>query len=336
MPCCAVCFGDPGLAKSIIPARSTAVGNCPYCLSSDVPLVEPNQLAAEFEVVISIYEPDPAGKQLVEWLRLDWGLFRHPRMDDMRARDLLAAVLDNGDIVRQPFSPATRYHADHIDRWEELREELMYKNRYFPDSQIDLTRLKGLFAYLIADDAPTEWFRARIQPSDVAFTAAEMGAPPARVVSHGRANPPGIPYLYLGSSAVSSVAETRPHTGEVATVATFELPAGLMLIDLRDPRYLVSPFLIGDEDEVGLLRADVAFLERLGIELTRPVVPQGAAIDYVPSQYLCEFIKKSGYDGVIYSSSVSEGMNLALFDPALADCRGVVQTRVERVTVKIA
>lgn len=336
MPCCAECFGDPGLAKSIIPSRSAAVGNCPYCLSNDVALVEPDQLAPEFGVVVSIYEPDPAGKQLVEWLRLDWGLFRHPRMDDIRARDLLAAILNNGDIVRQTFSAAPRYHADHVDRWEELREELMYKNRYFPDSKVDLARLRGLFAYLIVDDAPTEWFRARIQPADAAFTPAEMGAPPPRVVSNGRANPPGIPYLYLGSSAVSSVAETRPHTGEIASVATFELPVGLTLIDLRDPRYLVSPFLIGDEDEVGHLRGDVSFLGRLGVELTRPVVPQGAAIDYVPSQYLCEFIKKSGYDGVIYSSSVSDGMNLALFDPALAACKGVAGRRVERVTVEIA
>lgn len=39
----------------------------------------------------------------------------------------------------------------------------------------------------------------------------------------------------------------------------------------------------------------------------RPVVPQAAAIDYTPSQYLCEFIKKCGYNGVVYLSSVIEG-----------------------------
>ena len=35
------------------------------------------------------------------------------------------------------------------------------------------------------------------------------------------------------------------------------------------------------------LRADLPFLERLGDELTRPVLPQSAALDYTPSQYLC-------------------------------------------------
>jgi hypothetical protein len=38
------------------------------------------------------------------------------------------------------------------------------------------------------------------------------------------------------------------------------------------------------------MRSDLPFLERLGDELTRPVVPQAAAIDYTPSQYLSEFI----------------------------------------------
>ncbi len=81
------------------------------------------------------------------------------------------------------------------------------------------------------------------------------------------------------------------------------------------------------------MRSDLPFLERLGDELTRPVLPQTAAIEYTPSQYLCEFIKKCGYEGVIYRSSVGDGMNLALFDPALAQPENVTQHRVIRVSV---
>jgi hypothetical protein len=97
----------------------------------------------------------------------------------------------------------------------------------------------------------------------------------------------------------------------------------------------VSPFTLGDEDEIGALRSDIAFLERLGSELTRPVRPSGAAIEYVPSQYLCEFIKKAGWDGVIYRSSVSDGKNLALFDPARAIPGRVQKWKVERVAPQI-
>lgn len=163
-----------------------------------------------------------------------------------------------------------------------------------------------------------------------------QGAPPKRVTSHGRANPPGIPYLYLGSSEETAVSEVRPHPGETICVADFTLQEGLRMIDLRDPKSLISPFFFGDEDQIGLMRTDIPFLERLGEELTRPVLPQGAAIDYVPSQYLCEFIKKAGYDGVIYRSSVSTGMNLALFDPGKAAPGSVHQCHVQSVTVTLA
>ena len=156
------------------------------------------------------------------------------------------------------------------------------------------------------------WYRARIQTGDAAFTVDQMGAPPNRIASHGRANPAGIPYLYLGSTQGTAISELRPHTGEMVCVADFTTPPNLKLVDLRSPRKMVSPFLLEDAADIGRMRSDLPFLERLGDELTRPVVPQSAAIDYTPSQYLCEFIKKRGYEGVIYRSSVSDGMNLAL------------------------
>src|SRR5690606_32148152 len=107
-------------------------------------------------------------------------------------------------------------------------------------------------------------------------------------------------------------------------------------VDLRNPRKLVSPFILTDASEIGQLRADLPFLERLGEELTRPVQPAGAAIDYIPSQYLCAFIKKSGFDGVVYRSSVSDGINLALFDPAQAVGGKVAIYTVSKVTVEVA
>jgi hypothetical protein len=182
---------------------------------------------------------------------------------------------------------------------------------------------------------PTIWYRARIQSGESLFPISEMGAPPRRLAPHGRANPPGIPYLYLNSAQTGAVSELRPHTGQFACVATFEVPAPLHAVDLRDPRKLVSPFVLSDEREIGLLRVDIRFLERLGEELTRPILPQSAAIDYVPSQYLCEFIKKCGYDGVVYRSSVSDGINLALFRPTQATPGEVAQYKVVRVSIDI-
>lgn len=338
MNCCPECFGDRGLRQSIIPLRSITTGRCFYCRTTGVALIPPRELTEYFELLVSAYRLDASGRPLVQWFRDDWAMFQHPRMDDSRARGLLGDILDDGQIVRRRFIPANSSTIDRVSEWERLRDELMYNNRYFPDATIDLDRLEELLSSLIpnADELPTRWYRARIQSDDTPFGAQAMGAPPNRTASHGRANPAGIPYLYLASTPSAAISEIRPHTAERACVATFTTRSKLRLVDLRNPRMMVSPFLLADAIDIGRMRSDLPFLERLGNELTRPVVPQSAAIDYTPSQYLCEFIKKCGYEGVIYRSSVGNGINLAIFDPSHANCGTVVQYVVTRVNVDVA
>lgn len=337
MNCCPECFGDRGLRRNIIPSLSTKTGRCSYCSSEDVPILPPRSLADYFELLISAYEPDVGGKLLVQWFREDWAMFDHPNMNDSRATDLLAEILDEREIVRETFLPVSYSSADRLGEWERLRDELMYRNRFFPESEIDLDRLKSLLSALILDrgEVSSSWYRARIQTGDAPYEVSEMGAPPRSTASFGRANPAGIPYLYLGSTPETAISEVRPHTGEIACVAQFTTPDDLKLVDLRNPRKMVSPFILEGGADVGRMRSDLPFLERLGDELTRPVVRQAAAIYYTPSQYLCEFIKKCGYNGVVYRSSVSDGINLALFDPALAEPGAVTQHRVVRVSVKV-
>lgn len=332
--CCPECFDDRGLRDAIFPTLDPLKGKCSFCGTDDVPLVEPNQLSPWFELLVNVYEPDKDGKSLVEWMKEDWELFTHHSMDLAHAKDLLGEILDNGDVVRQRFVPSPSYVSEGLAKWETLRDEMMYKNRWFLDVTIDEARLRQLLDLLLAPKLPEQWFRARIRTDEGPFTIDKMGPPPKRRTSHGRANPAGIPYLYLGSRADTAASEVRPHTGEAAYVAEFFVP-NIRAVDLRHPRKLASPFILTDASEIGQLRADLPFLERLGDELTRPVLPQGAAIDYIPSQYLCEFIKKSGFDGVIYRSSVSEGFNLALFDPGKAKGGDVSLYDVVKVSVDV-
>lgn len=333
--CCPECFGDPGLKKYIFPSLGPENGTCDYCGSDDVALLLPNRLASYFESLVGVYEPSAGGKLLVEWMKVDWALFSHPMMDVSHAKELLSDILDDGNLVRKPYIPSPAYKSDGLLKWETLKNEMMYKNRWFLDVAVDAERLNQLFSYLIADDLPDNWYRARLSSGDDVFPIGEMGAPPSRKTSHGRANPAGIPYLYLGSLEQTAVSEIRPHTGDRACVAQFSVQNPISAVDLREPKRRVSPFLLTDAGEIGQLRADIPFLEKLGEELTRPVLPSGAAIDYIPSQYLCELIKKSNYDGVVYRSSVSEGMNLALFDPGKAKGIDVRSFVVSQVSVNI-
>lgn len=335
MRCCDKCFGDDGLRDEIFPQYPLTAGICDYCGEAGDKLLAPEELRTRFRILVSIYREDPAGNSLVRCLRDDWDLFRHPKMDDAHAKDLLAEILNDGEIVRKTFSPDPQYLSDRVGVWEELRKELMHENRFFLSTKIDLDRLQELLGWLICGDYPTTWYRARIQTGGNNYPPAEMGAPPKTKASHGRANPAGIPYLYLGSQINTAVSEVRPHTGEAACVAKFSIPDNLSLIDLRHPRRTISPFLLDDEALVGNMREDISFLERLGQELTRPVLPYAAAIDYLPSQYLCEYIKLQKYDGVIYSSSVSNGINLALFNPAKAEIGEITQHQTKKVSVEV-
>jgi hypothetical protein len=117
MVCCPECFGDRDLRNSIIPLRSTEVGRCTYCETDGVPILPPAKLSEYFELLVSAYQPDTAGKLLVEWFREDWGLFDHPRMDNSRAQDLLSEVLDDGEIVRRTFFPVKRFDSDRLADW---------------------------------------------------------------------------------------------------------------------------------------------------------------------------------------------------------------------------
>lgn len=341
--CCSWCFGDPGLTESIIPKviadqdRLPMVGTCDYCCTKNMTLLDPPTLSQWFEMVIDCYEPDNNGKPLAVLMREDWRLFDHPEMDNAHAKELLADILNDGEVVRKLFVPIEQLAAETPQRWEDLRDEMMHRNRWFLDVPIDLEKLAGLLQLLIAppEVLTNSWYRARLQSNDPPYPLSDMGAPPEHLAGHGRANPAGIRYLYLGSTETTAVAELRPHTGETARLATFKVPY-INAVDLREPRVSSSPFLLGSAEEIATLRESLPLLERLGEELTKPIQPRSAAFEYIPSQYLCEFIKKRGFQGVIYRSSVSDGINLALFNPELAEAQEVKTARVDRVTVQIA
>ena len=334
MWCCSECICDRHLDKDIIPFKSNKSGNCSYCKAKDQKLVAPEELKNYFELLVNIYTGDKTGKSLVEWFKEDWMMF--PNMDIANSNRLLSDILDDGEIVRKKYVPSELCNTDRLHVWECLKEELMYENRFFPSTLINEDRLTELLSQLLiySRELTGQWYRARIQ-KDESYKPEEMGAPPKRLASQGRANPAGIPYLYLASTQETSVSEIRPHTGEKASVAVFLMPKHLKFIDLRNPRKSISPFILGDENEIARLRGDIDFLVRLGHELTRPVLPHVAAIDYIPSQYLCEFIKKCGYDGVIYRSSVADGINLALFNSKIIAPQEVSTYQISKVSVSI-
>ena len=59
---------------------------------------------------------------------------------------------------------------------------------------------------------------------------------------------------------------------------------------------------------------NIEYMRILGDELSKPIIPKKADLEYLSTQYLCELIKHFNYDGVVYKSSVGSGDNYAIFN----------------------
>ncbi len=337
MACCGNCFGDSFLCIEI-ERLSTSIGACSYCGRDRVPLIEPSLLIDAFERVYdALYElsNSEGAFSLRELLRADWLLF--PELDDDLADQLLEAIIPG--VGYHKFVPIVDHDEEAVIKWDQLREELKHENRYFPQTMtFDDTREGSLFSYLSSTvNLETPLYRARLLRDDVPYSIAQMGAPPSKIASSGRANPIGIPYLYVATTEETAVAETRPFTGATVCIAKYEILGALEVADLCDPTSRISPFLIqSDEESLRLVRKYMPFLVRMGEELSMPVSPYESHLEYLPSQYICEFLKHLGFDGVAYKSSVGPGLNYAIFKEESVRGISVTKHKVSAVNIVIS
>lgn len=336
--CCPECIGDNYIRDALSPFLSNETGTCDYCESENVPLIEPKALRDKFESLLSIYIPSDNGKSLAQLLKEDWQLFSHSKMDLANTKVLLADILDDGEIVRKHFSISNHCQSNAVNIWDELRAELMYKNRYFPQNSLPHQDLNEILSYFVLDDKDYiyDWHRARVNEGTKIYEPQDLSAPPKEKASSGRANPTGIPYLYLASDIDTAIAEIRPHAGNRVSSARFSIPLGLKIIDLRFPRKTASPFRADDEGKLEKLRMHVDLFVQLGFELSQPIAPQHASYHYIPTQYLCELFKNKTFDGVMYKSSIGNGTNIAIFYPEKAQIHEITQHQVNQIFVEHA
>ncbi len=313
MKCCPNCFSDYFLQEHI-KANASKKGKCSYCKDDNVKLINAEDLFDRFEPLLDLYEKNEKGKHLNEFLQKDWGIFSIK--SNSIQRRLLKAITGNQDLFKSKYLARYSKEQKNIKQWEHFREELKHNNRFFPENAPDTKHIEPFGTYIgkFLKKGVQKFYRARINITSKPFSIRSMGKPPKNIVSSGRANPVGIPYLYLASSIKTAISEIRGHKGEVVTVAEYEMKNNLELADLRDPKATISPFELNTEDELELIYKNMPFLTLLGNELSKPVIPREANLEYLPSQYLCELLKKIGFHGIIYKSSVSDGNNYVIFN----------------------
>ncbi len=148
----------------------------------------------------------------------------------------------------------------------------------------------------------------------------------------GRANPKGIPYLYLSDDRDTALAEVRPWLDALISLAQFRTLRDLTIVDCstdQRPRRRFStaaPFVTVRPEEW-----DMAVWYDIGHSFSTPVAPDDDVPSYAATQIIAEFFKSKGFDGVAYESAFGKGHNVALFDVNAAEVINCGLYQLEKV-----
>jgi len=213
--------------------------------------------------------------------------------------------------------------------WERFCETVKHKRRFFfhsdgtddrdsytASSLLNVIAQSGQSLELVRELAlGTRLWRAR---PDIArgrrVNAADFGPPPAQLaLQSNRMNPPGIPMLYLASTAQTALKETR---ATEARIGQWQVTRPLRILDLRRLPGVPGMFSGAERNK----RLALRFLHHFANDIMSPVArDQRVHVDYLPSQVVTEFIRDYAFDegkvdGIAYESTVHRiGWNIALF-----------------------
>jgi hypothetical protein len=146
----------------------------------------------------------------------------------------------------------------------------------------------------------------------------------------GRANPKGIPFLYLATNRDTALAEVRPWKGSLISIGLFQILRELRIVNCTTDDHQIF-YIEGEPTPEEREKAVWVAIDRA---FSRPVTSSDDVADYVPTQILAELFKTEGYDGVAYRSSLGPGHNIALFDLDMADLIGCLLFEVKGISFK--
>jgi len=156
----------------------------------------------------------------------------------------------------------------------------------------------------------------------------ERMKPKVNRASEGRANPRGIPYLYLATEEDTAIAEVRPWIGSYVSVAQFALRRELRVVNcVSDYR---STIIWCQQEPAPEVREQSVWRD-IDQAFSQPVTLADDIAEYAPSQILAEFFREKGLDGVAYGSSLGDGHSVALFDPGVAKVLNGRLVRISKV-----
>ena len=237
-------------------------------------------------------------------------------------------LFDEKVTVRELFS------SDEMERkcilktysWDDFCYNIKHVNR-FHSQQVNFKELKNLLENMLVDipAGSLTLYRSRIcdvESYTKGYSNRKMGVPPIALTTAGRTNSEGIQCLYLASDEETTFHEVRARDNDHVSVGEFCQVKDLKIVDLSlfDK---IGPFSIPDFD-MTWFAINIDIIRKIGNEVAMPMRRFDSVLDYVPTQYICDYVKHLGYDGIRYKSTLVEGgINYAIFDERKFECKKV-------------
>jgi len=343
MKVCTSCFSDIGI-NSFILSNSKENGKCDFCSDGvNSALIEINELLDFFQSLLNLYKVQENGVSLINIIQKDWNIFA----DKSVANNILTYILSKIDTTLDKRTDQKVGYSDTIldsvNYWNKLKSELKWSRRFTTDfrelldfgwDRIFSEKTSGI----IVKPDEKELFRSRIHLNGqtTSFSIQEMGTPPKEKVLAGRANPQGIPFLYLSETKNTTLYEVRASYLDEISIGTFRIIQPIKLIDFTSPLQFgifeaSQQFPDLEEFVIGVL-----LKKEISADLSKPHRRYDSELEYIPTQFICEFIKHlTGVDGIKFSSSLDseKGNNIVLFSTNKVQCISVEGIRISQITI---
>jgi hypothetical protein len=335
MNCCTSCFTSSYLTNII--QSNKEKGNCNFCGTESINVYLAKELLPFFRNIFNLYKADENSKlSLWDAINKDFEIIESNCLKNSESLFKAIAHSEYAEFSSLFENNVSRESKELLDIksnevqsiWDRFKSEIKYKNR-FHISKSNLINLEVLETFFNSESfikiikKGRSFYRCRIS-NKTGYENKDMWNPQNKFATSGRANPKGISYLYLGSRIETTFYESRASLFDYASVAEFRLKDDIKILDLRNPEYDIISW--SEDDIIDIFLTHASFIKTLQEEISLPIRKQDKDLDYIPTQYISEYIKSLGFDGVEYQSSLdNEGYNLAIFNPDKFEC---IETKV--------
>ena len=327
---CKDCFLDEEIRKEV-ENNSTDEGRCDVCGKSGK-RCDISVFTDFFVSVIHLFKADINSQDTIfSILEKDWNIFT----DSQCARTILTEVIRISDLAVN-LDDTVSYTDDIVTRasvWEQLKTDVKENYRFFVDHDKFDDYADLLLSSTLKEG--TLLYRARITPDgQKKLKTKYMGCPEKGKATAGRANPLGIPYLYLCKDEETTFYEVRSVYLDRLSIGKFRILRDLKIVDFNSKFNLFVSY-----DGTSSLYDTVVkkkIIEAIRYDLSKPLRRYDTELEYIPTQLICEYCKRNNADGICFNSSLhSGGVNYVLFNPDDAKCINVVSREVKSIQIKV-